>query len=447
MEFDSNSNTDKLVVNGDSTIEGSLSISPISDYYDGSSSFTVSLSDLLQISGTNSIASSFINSSAAASSSPTLTTLIQQSGSSYNDATYSISVQRAANAYSQYATDSNSASVGNALYNGSNTASSGMKDIYKAIDFSNVDGSEVSVALDRLSPTSYANAVQGIFDSDHYLNSVLFSDTVADFKLGNGTYAYVKPFLMHGHRGHGTSGYHDNYNFGAIFGADTIEDNLTKGFYLVANNRFQKTGNSSNVKDNSLSLGLKALVNLNDDNTLKLFTSGYFGINDMKVDKSYVFKDSHSNNKSHFTAYNSSFDLCLSYDYAVGNYTLVPKADIQYSMFYQPNLSEKGGATSVQLESKLFNSLRAGLGLDVVSNINDFSKSTSYQTMFGLAYHRELLSRAGTFTARFKELQNSSFTHEVYFLGKDSLDLNAKLSFFIDKTQCISLNAGTQLYK
>ncbi len=188
-------------------------------------------------------------------------------------------------------------------------------------------------------------------------------------------------------------------------------------------------------------------MDLNNENTFKLFVSGNLGINDMKVQKSFAYKNTLSSSKSHFTAFNSSFDLGLSYDVVLGSVTLSPKADVQYSMFYQPKVSEKGEDSSLNIDSSLFNSLRVGIGLDILTDKYALTKSSTYQTAFGIAYHKELLSRAGSFNASFRNAPNSEFNHEVDFLGKDSLDINGKFSIYATNDKCFSINAGTQLYR
>src|SRR5690606_32018072 len=72
---------------------------------------------------------------------------------------YHLSATRANNAYSQYGRDENQQEAGQALFKLAAAGPAAAQGLFQALDFSATDGSQISVALDQISPAGYSAAL------------------------------------------------------------------------------------------------------------------------------------------------------------------------------------------------------------------------------------------------------------------------------------------------
>lgn len=160
---------DTLLVQGSASVQGTVQFSPAPDYYPDSWSRTYAEAVFLTVAGT--VTGGFAAASAAPVS-PTLTWTVVRNGSSHETNTYTLTVSRAPDAYSQYARTELSAAAGRALASAVPTAGS-MQSLYEGIDYSASDGSGVRDALGQLSPDPYANAGFALFDVHRMLSDLM----------------------------------------------------------------------------------------------------------------------------------------------------------------------------------------------------------------------------------------------------------------------------------
>ncbi|MBX8785148.1 autotransporter domain-containing protein [Ochrobactrum sp. GRS2] len=148
LAFNDQSDISSLIVNGSAGLNGTISFAPDRGYYrDG---FTVTSNEWLQV---DAMSGNFTNVSTTLTS-PTLNASATDNG----NLSYTVSLSRAADAYSQYAGDSEDREVGAALDSLANNAATEFKPLLAALDFSESDGSTIRSSLPQLSGEAYASA-------------------------------------------------------------------------------------------------------------------------------------------------------------------------------------------------------------------------------------------------------------------------------------------------
>ena len=446
LEFDNHGRTDSFDVIGTANFDGNLRIEPTTDYYQGNEQKTFALADFVtatNITTTQDFLDSAVNPHKF---SPTLTTKVVATGTDYNTASYTVSVLRSPYAYAQYSYDKNTFSIGSALGGGASTATiAAVRNLYATLDFSDVEGRFISSALTKLTPSAYANALQGIFDYQHFVNN----ETISDARLNLATLSpkevqvYAKPYTMFSDRGHGYEGYSEAVDLGAIFGANTKTDNgALLGLYACANKRSQDSHNSASLDGINVYGGVKGLFNLTQDGLLKVFFNSNLGFDYTEVKRSNALGSTKAKVKSLLAATN----VGLSYDFAFDKVTLIPQTNLEYALVHTTKIKEHGAATAQSLDADNFNSLKLGLGLNLLSSDFKVNDETTFNYLFGAHYRQELLSNLGTFNGNFRYINNSDFNYEASFLGKKVVDLNANAIFNFTTNQRLAFSLGTSWY-
>jgi hypothetical protein len=62
-------------------------------------------------------------------------------------------------------------------------------------------------------------------------------------------------------------------------------------------------------------------------------------------------------------------------------------------------------------------------------------------------WNHELLDKAGSFAASFRQARNASFSHDADWEGRDSLGLSAGVSIDKGNGLSISFHGGTELFR
>ena len=141
-----------LIVNGRADIAGTISFTPERGFYHNG--FAVTSDQWLQA---NTLNGGFTDVTAELTS-PTLTATVTDNGHN----SYTVSLNRQDDAYSQYADNKNGRGVGLAIDNVVNQAGSGLHEVIAVLDFSATNGSGIRSALPLLSGEAYAS-VTGVF--------------------------------------------------------------------------------------------------------------------------------------------------------------------------------------------------------------------------------------------------------------------------------------------
>ncbi|MGY4319151.1 autotransporter outer membrane beta-barrel domain-containing protein [Bradyrhizobium sp. JR3.5] len=155
----------RLAVNGNATLDGTLTIMPQRGWY--GSGFSVSSNRWLN--ATN-LTGSFTNVTTSLRS-PTL----MASATAEGDNTYALTLSRPTDAYSRYGADANSRQVGAALDRVAGNAAVALHPLVAALDFSASDGTAVTSGLRRLSPSVYASEKGRRVNDSFYARSAVYS--------------------------------------------------------------------------------------------------------------------------------------------------------------------------------------------------------------------------------------------------------------------------------
>lgn len=148
LAFNSEQQVSSLIVNGSADLEAMISFAPDRGFY--SNGFTVTSDQWLQA---NTIHGAFSEVSTTLAS-PTLTAIASDNG----NLSYTVTLNREADAYSQYAGRVDDRDVGLALDKLANNPALPLEPIIAALDFSAPDGSTIRSALPQLSGAAYASA-------------------------------------------------------------------------------------------------------------------------------------------------------------------------------------------------------------------------------------------------------------------------------------------------
>ncbi|WP_249168302.1 autotransporter outer membrane beta-barrel domain-containing protein [Bradyrhizobium elkanii] len=154
----------RLVVNGNASLDGTLTITPQRGWY--GSGFSFSSNQWLNAA---KLAGSFTNVTTSLQSPTLLASAAAEGGN-----TYALTLSRPSDAYSRYGADANSREVGAALDQVAGNAASGLHPLVAALDFSSPDGTAVTSALRQLSPSIYASEQGRRINDSFYVRSAVY---------------------------------------------------------------------------------------------------------------------------------------------------------------------------------------------------------------------------------------------------------------------------------
>ncbi|MDO5538194.1 MAG: hypothetical protein Q4F72_11790, partial [Desulfovibrionaceae bacterium] len=162
LSFDSSAASDTLTVSGTASLDGTVALAPVRDYYAGGEIGLV-LSDMVD-AATLELASDLDSILAAASPTLSMALTVESTGS---DAEYSIGISRSADAYSRHAASGqqtdlarNLDEIGQADLSTASGDLSDARNLLTALDFSASDGSALPGAYNELGPDAYTKAGQ-----------------------------------------------------------------------------------------------------------------------------------------------------------------------------------------------------------------------------------------------------------------------------------------------
>ena len=432
MEFDATDNHDVLEISGTVTMKGSLEVSPVPDFYGSGSEVTVRLADMLKFTIPDDL------TPVIKFDSPTLQMALDWDPSSRS---FTVTSSREADAYASLARNGNASAVGRALDRAASTAS-GIGEVYAGLDFSG-SAAAVSSGLDQLSPSAYANAAKLMLDGQRLYSDLILNTSAPE---GDGLWhTFVQPFGGYTDQP-GESGWEAGRG-GVIAGLERTEAGASVGAHIVFDHVSQNGDVNGHLHGEGLFLGLHGRWAPASWNGFHAYALGRAGFETMRMDRNFSFGPCKGKADGNWTGTAGSLRVGGGWDADFGTFSFGPFAQLDYAFNARPSVDESGSPAALHLDSELFQSLRSGLGLHIASKGTPLASGLTLKAQASASWNHELLDKAGSFDASFRQARHASFSHDAAWEGRDSLGLSAGVSLDKGNGISISFHGGAELFR
>ena len=167
----------------------------------------------------------------------------------------------------------------------------------------------------------------------------------------------------------------------------------------------------------------------------------------MRMDRAFSFAAYSGKADSDWTGMAGSLRIGGGWDADFGAFSFGPFAQLDYAFNARPSVDESGTSAALHLGSELFQSLRSGLGVRIVSKGTPLASGLLLKAQASASWNHELLDKAGSFDASFRQARNASFSHDAEWEGRDSLGLSAGVSLDKGNGLSISFHGGADLFR
>lgn len=449
IELDQLGNHDSLSVSGTATLNGTLRLAPVADWYASGTNINIDRSQLLTAGITNGTFSTL----GSQLFSPTLLSSSTDLGGNQ----YQLGITRPNNAYSQYGYSHNATQAGQALDTLAATARSDIQPLYQALDFSSPDGSAVASTLDQLSPQAYSAMLATSLRREQYVADIAAAQNLSANQHrpdSDQWHGYAMPFGTHLRQNQQDTliGYNAS-SYGVIFGAEkhvAQYPNWMMGVYGAVSNQSININQDQNASGRStaFNLGLQARYAPNNTSGPYLLGQAQFGVEDGKLTRHLRVGDYNATNRGNWTALTGTLLASAGYRWAVNEtLSLGPTATLSYTRLSYPGNTESGrDASRLQLDSNHFDSLRSRIGASAKLNLPQ-DNGALLTADLQLTWDRELLNNSYQQNAHFAAYRDQRFNSRNQVVGRDALGLSAGLSYDLDKNRSIGANVASQLLR
>ncbi|MDO4178195.1 MAG: autotransporter domain-containing protein [Phascolarctobacterium sp.] len=383
----------------------------------------------------------------------------------YNEGVYNgifdIVLKHKDDAYTSLAQDEIELGVAKVLDAYSNNAPDGLQDVYEALDFSG-SANAIRQSLHELSGENYGMGALHVQSIHHLLNGLVLSeDSVSP--VGNAyakdsasvsVHGYAKgtaqdgvvrktsvtPFTQytnqHSYNGHAT---------GVLALTEkTGTDGLTVGYHAAYAHTSTRGKTNGHLKGDGLYLGAQTKYAPDKWGKASAYGLARLGVEDMRMHRSLAIGKGFSDD-SDYTSWSGSLAVGTAYTTGIGQLQVKPFAGVDYSFAHQPNINESGSA-ALHIDGETYDSLRTLVGLKLSTAQKKLDKDSDYSAHLMASWNHELLSKAGTLTAGFKEI-SGTWNMDVKNHGRDSLTIGAGLTFHTKNKLDVVLMAGSDIYR
>ncbi|MTH45969.1 autotransporter outer membrane beta-barrel domain-containing protein [Intestinirhabdus alba] len=351
-------------------------------------------------------------------------------------------MQRAANAYSQYAPDDNARRVGEALDKIVSIADSDIQPLYRTLDFSAADGGSIRSALQQLTPAAWSAMLASSLHREQQITRIV-SDTdpaVTPTRLAEGQWhSFAIPFGGGSwQQRQGSRVGYSARSYGVLFGAEKQneqDDNWIYGFHGAVSGQSVtvKSPENAHGKTTAFNLGLQARYGSERPEGLYLFGNGRFGIEEKRLERRINVDTYGAGHQASWTGLTGSLTGGGGYRWAL-NDTLSagPVASLNYTLLHRPGVKESGDdGTRLMLDAQNFNSLRSSIG--VKGNwAMPLASGGAFAARMQLTWEHELLDGDATQHASFVNYRSAKFHAKNQVTPRDALGVKAGISYKIN---------------
>ena len=493
VDFDTNGNSDKLVIkNGSATLNGYLTLTPQVDYYYNGQKITIDVVDAPSI--TNNIKNdSSLQKVIFNNISPVLNFSLNETettDSLLKEGQYVINVKRKDQGYQSVATDDISSGIGSAIDIDSQKKKGDeqyvltidKEKLLTSLDYpltitdSDAERKKVvSNNLKKLNPNVVGSQAQAVIETHTTLNNLV--STVSSLNVGsmsmntpvsrrigglgpnrveppkyNSWRNIVIPFSSYTDQHNGSNGY-TNHNSGVIGAMErTFANGLTHGYHAAINHQSTEDSGST-IKGEGIYLGTHASYAPVEWNGWSVFGSARFGVEQMRSHRTVYIADSlkpyFGTADGDWTGYSGSFNIGAALTKEHGAVKSGPFAALDYSFAHRPSVHEDGGAVRTNLESATYDSLRTQLGYRLVTNPKplDSYDSTQWQAHASVAWNHELLSDNGRTSYQLADFPGATIEDNIETYGRDSMSIAAGVIFKTPNRLDVGLTLGSDIYR
>lgn len=481
-EFKADGTSDKIIVDGSATINGTINLIPTESYFNGESSIKI-------IDSTSEDDAQIADNADYKLSNTSLT--VDFALEKGNDKTeYIFKASRAANAYSSLADGEVNKGIGKALDLNANSATGETKNLIGAIDFAGTTRDDINKAYAKLNPSIYNSSSQAILATHNMLNN-LMSTNMGSFsyherpavrtgggrgpltdstaaKNGAGCIAaadagsgvvqatpqpnqwrnIVIPFSSYTDQHNGTHAY-TNHNSGMLGALErTLDNGLTMGYHAAINHQ-STSGSGASIKGEGLYLGTHASYAPAIWQGWEAFASVRLGVEDLRSHRNVSIGGYSGSADADWTGFSGNLRIGGALTKEHGAVQSGPFASLDYSFAHRPSINEKGGAISTALASETYDSLRTQLGYRLSTKAKPVSSydSTQWQSHASVAWNHELLSDNGSNSYSLMDLPGVNITDKTADYGRDSLGIMAGVTFKTPKKLDVTLSLGSDMYR
>lgn len=446
LEFDGRGGHDTLRVDGHAQFDGQLTFAPLPDWY--AANWRLDLQELLK-TGSHSGEFSAVNNLLR---SPTLALQTTPQGEGWQ-----LSMQRAANAYSQYAQDDNARQVGQALDKIVAVAGSDIQPLYRTLDFSAADGGSISNALPQLSAQAYSTMFASALHREQQITRIVGGSipVVTPEQLTEGEWhSFAIPFGggFWQKRQNGSVGY-DASSYGMVFGGEKQNEqasNWVYGFHgaVSCQSVTVKSPETANGKTSAFDLGIHARYGAQRPEGIYLFGTGRFGIEDSRLDRKIHIETYGESHHANWTGWSGAVTAGGGYRWALNdNVNAGPVTSLNYTKLHRPGVQESGNDGSrLILDSQTFDSLRSSIGMRGNWNL-PLASGASIAADLQLTWDHELLDDDVEQHASFAHYRSTGFSSTDQVTGRDTLGVKAGMNYKINSDVELGVGIESDLFR
>lgn len=444
-EFDASGASDLLAVTGTATLAGTLDLAPMADWYANgwSGAVTPVKADGGVVWNLDAVTSSLV--------SPTLR--FQAAASGGGGDSYSLSMVRAADAYSRYGAGANDLNVAQALTQLAAFGPPAVRPLFRSLDFSAPDGHEVTQALAQLSPAAYGAGLTASLRRDRAAVDAALRSLAPDaLARGSDWVGYATLFGGAGRqdaRGTQVGGHESLYGVVAGSGRrlDAVPD-VAVGFSLDMSEQTVRLRAPWHGQAKATALGLGAQWRYRPDAGHGWVAQGgaRLGVERGSMDRQVVFADYAASHKADWTGYDLSARIEGAYQFALTeSLSIGPFVSLDYDRLMRPGAEESGSqASRLNLDSQKADALRSRLGISARTDWT-LGNGQAMQARMRLSWDREWLSRDIIQTARFDARPDVSLRSVNTWLPRDTLGLRAGLDWHRSERVSLGMELGGRI--